>query len=128
MPRTPRDRPRGHALEMTMTAPSLLNADGTASMATMFMMAHHGLRRDAGRLVRALRALDAGGTETAASLREGFESFQKVLHGHHQAEDTGMFPGMRAQNPELGAAIDALGADHRQIDPLLEKLSTLFAA
>ena len=77
--------------------PQLLNDDGSASMATALMMSHHAFRRDLAR-------------------------FAAALHGHHQAEDTGIFPGLRSAAP----VVEALEADHRRIDPLLERADAAF--
>jgi hypothetical protein len=43
-----------------MTAPNLLNDDGTASIATMLMTAHHALRPALRRFAGALAQLGAG--------------------------------------------------------------------
>lgn len=106
-------------------APHLLNDDGTASMATMLMMSHHGLRRDLARFAGAL----AGPVDAvkADALREEWQSYHQTLHGHHQAEDNGMFPSMRGQSESLAKTIDKLGADHRLIDPLLERGDRAFS-
>jgi len=109
------------------TPPNLLNDDGSASMATMFMMSHHGLRRDLLRFERALAAegeLEAGRVE---ALRAEWQSYRATLHGHHHMEDTGMFPRLREVSPELFACIDDLAEQHRQIDPLLARGDHAFA-
>jgi len=106
-------------------APNLLNDDGSASMATMLMMSHHGLRRDLARFAAALaQPLDAAKSQ---ALIEEWQSFHQTLHGHHEAEDNAMFPSMRAQSESLGKTIDRLSADHRLIDPLLERGDRAFA-
>jgi hemerythrin-like domain-containing protein len=106
-------------------APNLLNDDGSASMATMIMMSHHGLRRDLARFAAALaQAVDPS---RAQALREEWQSFHQTLHGHHEAEDNGMFPNMRSQSESLGKTLDRLSADHRLIDPLLERGDRAFA-
>ena len=107
--------------------PNLLNDDGSASMATMLMMSHHAFRRDLGRFAKALERVAGGDTSRVEALREEWKNFHGALHGHHHIEDTAMFPGMRAQNAELGACIDGLAADHRKIDPLLEEGERAFA-
>jgi hypothetical protein len=104
--------------------PNLLNDDGTASIATAVMMSHHGFRRDLGRFARALRAFDAARTD---ALRAEWRSFHFHLHGHHEAEDRGMFPSIVAQAASVASTIDKLTADHRQIDPLLERGDRAFA-
>jgi hypothetical protein len=93
-------------------------------MATMFMLSHHAFRRDLAYFVRALTAAEARPRE---ALQGEWKSFHQHLHGHHQVEDTAMFPSMRDQHPDLAACIDGLAADHRRIDPLLEKGDAAFA-
>ena len=106
------------------TPPNLLNDDGTASMATALMMSHHAFRRDLGRFARALAALDIARTD---AIREEWQSFHFHLHGHHEAEDQGVFPGIVAEAASLATTIDRLSADHRRIDPLLERGDRAFA-
>lgn len=109
-------------------APQLLNEDGSASMATMFMMAHHGLRRDLARFAVALEELPPGDASKAGLLRDEWQSYRNTLHGHHQMEDARVFPHLTSQQQALGAVIDRLSADHRKIDPLLERGDQAFAA
>jgi len=104
-------------------ATKLLNDDGTASMATMVMSSHHGFRRDLASFAKAL--LDPARDDGA--LEDEWKNFRGALHGHHEHEDAGMFPMMRA-NAELATTIDQLSAEHRQIDPLLERGDRAFAA
>jgi hemerythrin-like domain-containing protein len=109
-------------------APNLLNDDGTASMATLWMLSHHGLRRDLGRFVAALgRAADADRAAVAA-LREEWQSFRETLHGHHEMEDRALFPTLAEEGDSLRATVEKLGADHRRIDPLLERGDRAFAS
>lgn len=108
------------------TPPNLLNDDGTASMATCLMMSHHAFRRD---LRRFLAALEKPGPTPVSdeALREAWQGLCATLHGHHEAEDHGVFPGVLAQNAALAPVIEGLSADHRRIDPLLERGSLAFA-
>ena len=108
-------------------APKLLNDDGTASMATAIMMSHHGFRRDLARFAKALARIAAGDTSRAEALREEWQNYRATLHGHHEAEDNGVFPGLASQHASLRATIEKLGADHRRIDPLLERGDRAFA-
>lgn len=109
-----------------MNSPELLNDDGTASMATAIMMSHLAFRRDLACFAASLKATGLT-TERLSVLRDEWESFHHHLHGHHEAEDGGLFPNLRAQRAELGATIDRLGQDHRRIDPLLERGDRAFA-
>lgn len=103
-----------------MTAPpNLLNDDGSASIATAFMMSHHGFRRDLARFASALDRVAPGDATRAGALAEEWKSFHETLHGHHHSEDTGIFPGLAEQHASVRATIERLSADHRKIDPLL---------
>jgi hemerythrin-like domain-containing protein len=106
-------------------APRLLNDDGSASMATALLMSHHGFRRDIARFAIALRRL-AEDQSRVPALQGEWKTYHETLHHHHEAEDQGMFPSMRAEHPELAAVIDRLSADHRRIDPLLAKGDAAF--
>lgn len=102
-------------------APTLLNADGTASMSTMLLMTHHAFRRDLSRFEQALSAMGSGDGSRLAAVRDEWTFWRGALHGHHEMEDANIFPAFRAQDASLGPVIDALSADHRRIDPLLER-------
>jgi hemerythrin-like domain-containing protein len=106
--------------------PNLLNDDGSASMATGLMLSHHGFRRDLSRFAAALERTTLDPAKVQA-LEEEWQSFHAILHRHHEAEDNGMFPSMRTQSEALAQTIDKLGADHRLIDPLLERGDAAFA-
>jgi hypothetical protein len=105
-------------------ATPLLNDDGTASMATCIMTSHHAFRRDIACFARALAAFEPS---RAAAIAEEWTKFRAALHGHHTVEDTGLFPDLRAKQPELASAIDELEEHHRAIDPLLERGDRVFA-
>jgi hypothetical protein len=119
-----------------MNAPTLLNDDGSASMATALMMSHHGFRRDIDRFGKALAALPAAdqtravavpSAEALGALKEEWQFFHNALHGHHHAEDTGLFPNLQKEHAELAALFAKLTDDHRHIDPLLERGDRAFA-
>jgi hypothetical protein len=105
-----------------MNAPHLLNDDGAASIATALMMSHHGFRRDLGRFAAALEAFEPS---RAQALRDEWTRFRATLHGHHQSEDHGVFPSLAARG--LDATLARLQADHRLIDPILERGDGVFA-
>jgi hemerythrin-like domain-containing protein len=105
----------------------LLNDDGSASMATALLMSHHAFRRDVARLGVALRGATSIDPAKVSGLQEAWTFLRNALHGHHTVEDTSMFPGMRAQHPELGPVFDRLAAEHHRIDPLLEAGDRAFA-
>ncbi len=107
--------------------PNLLNDDGTASIATALMMSHHGFRRDLARFARALDTIANGDEARVGAVREEWQRFHMGLHGHHEAEDNGVFPSIVGQHESARATIEGLSADHRRIDPLLERGDAAFA-
>lgn len=111
-----------------MSAPNLLNDDGAASMATLFMMAHHGFRRDLARFARALATLASGDANKAEALRSEWQCFRNSLHRHHMMEDTRIFPHLSAQHASVAPVIAALSEEHHRIDPLLERGDRAFEA
>jgi hemerythrin-like domain-containing protein len=102
----------------------LLADDGTASMATMIMLSHHAFRRDLARFARALDALDPARIE---AVRAEWKAYGEALHGHHQKEDSDIFPYIRGEHAELAAAFDRLSAQHAQLDPMIERGHEAFA-
>ncbi|HVU02584.1 MAG TPA: hemerythrin domain-containing protein [Polyangiaceae bacterium] len=109
------------------SAPQLLNDDGTASMATALMMSHHAFRRDLARFARALEHIATGDASRAEAVHEEWKWFRGALHGHHESEDHGVFPSLAEEHASVRGTIDKLGADHRRIDPLLERGDRAFA-
>jgi hypothetical protein len=107
--------------------PRLLDETGAASIATAVMMSHHGFRRDLRRFGVALEALAGGGTGDPVALRDEWRSFRATLHGHHHAEDTGIFPMLAREHDGLRRTLEGLAEDHRRIDPLLERGDGAFA-
>lgn len=108
--------------------PNLLNDDGTASTATMFLLSHHAFRRDIARFVRAVGQIVAGDVTRADAVRDEWaSSFRLALHGHHTMEDAHIFPDIRDKHPDLSSAIDMLTQQHHAIDPLLEAGDAAFA-
>jgi hemerythrin-like domain-containing protein len=112
---------------MPQEAPKLLNDDGSASMATAFMMSHHGFRRDIALFKQALARWTATDAPRIEAVQEEWKAFHAKLHGHHQVEDNNVFPGMKQQHLDLAAVIDELTADHQRLDPLLAAGERAFA-
>ena len=54
--------------------------------------------------------------------------FCLALRGHHQSEDAGLFPALRARHPELAEAIAKLAHDHELIAVLLADLDRALTA
>lgn len=90
---------------------------------------HHALRQDLATVNRlAARVLDGlPGHEVRAGvvllrtstplwdLRRNCLGYCRFVEGHHDVEDTALFPALRASNPAIGPAVDRLEADHREV-------------
>jgi hypothetical protein len=124
----PRLARRACESEIQTMPTQLLNDDGTASMATAMMSSHHAFRRDLACFAEALAEIALGDNSRAAAVAEEWTKFRGGLHGHHTVEDTGVFPDLRAKHPASAADFDRLDAQHRAIDPLIERGDQALAA
>jgi len=88
--------------------------DGPADTRMMGIV-HDALRRDLARI----RAALAGAVPEARRrpLAAHAAWMMDFLHDHHEGEDAGLYPVVRAANPAAAALLDAMGADHAAIDP-----------
>jgi len=68
----------------------------------------------------ALRQLAA--TNIVWTLRTGCLRYCTLVHHHHGAEDTQVFPGLRHLNPALRPVIDKLESDHVVVAGHLDKV------
>lgn len=95
-------------------------------------------RQELAALQRAVRGWaenggDLGAVRTAASrlsagsvgtdLRTHCLNFCQALTAHHSIEDGQIFPQLRRLGPHAGPIIDELSAQHRQVVPLMERLT-----
>jgi hemerythrin-like domain-containing protein len=89
---------------------------------------HDALRRD---LARA-RATIGGSRVLPDSQRQALADHLRwmmdFLHHHHRGEDHGLWPRVRAKNPEASDLIDAMEAAHRSVDPRVTQLDDAAAA
>jgi deazaflavin-dependent oxidoreductase (nitroreductase family) len=93
-----------------------------SSPGEMLRIVHDAFRRELA-LVRAEVA--AAGPALGAQLRVNCLTLCQGLTGHHEREDGGMFPALRAGRPDLAAALDELQAEHESIATLLTELRRL---
>jgi len=93
---------------------------------TMMYVAHDAFTRD---LQRLASASEQGHAETPEALA-AWAMFTKQLHIHHTAEDTSLWPKLRAavSAPEEVAVLDAMEMEHAQIDPQLVRVDAAIAA
>jgi hypothetical protein len=104
--------------------------DGPVDMTGMFAM-HFAFRRDLDRFVAAVRDTPIGDRVTWRALQRRWDLFCHVLHDHHVAEDQGLWPELVRRADAAGdatarAVLDAMAAEHDEIDPLLESIADGF--
>ena len=56
------------------------------------------------------------------------ESYCRVVAGHHSLEDTGIFPHLRAHDPDAGPVIDRLEEEHEVIHDVLDDVDRALVA
>ena len=87
---------------------------------TMMYVSHHGFRRDLGRFTEAVRRTPVEDRATWRLLGRRWAVFTELLHGHHGAEDAGVWPWLLAHGTEEDRVLlEAMEAEHGEIDPLL---------
>jgi hypothetical protein len=92
---------------------------------TMMYVAHDAFNRD---LVRILAAARAGGGFSPAAVAT-WQLFSRQLHTHHTAEDTALWPRLRAaiEVEEERSLLDEMEAEHGELDPRLEQIEAALA-
>jgi hypothetical protein len=96
---------------------------------TIMLAAHAAFRRDLTQLARAAAFADLPDPGRRASVQAGWEVFKRQLHLHHTAEDAIIWPALRERLRGSDAAqsvLDAMEAEHQQIDPLLAAVDDAF--
>ena len=84
----------------------------------MMGIVHAALRRDLERVREAVTTDPIPQPVQRRALGEHVVWLMDFLHAHHESEDRGLWPLVRARNPAAGALLDSLEADHERIDPL----------
>ena len=101
--------------------------EGPVDMAFMYVM-HHGYRRDLTAFVAAAKATPAGDRAAWEALEQRWQLFSHILHLHHTAEDDAIWPFLMDRvDAEGRATLQAMEAEHDQIDPLLQACADGFA-
>lgn len=96
-------------------------AEGPYDQTGMYVM-HHAFRRDLDRFVAAARHTPVGDGEVWRALVDRWARFDSALHHHHVIEDTAIWPALlahAADSPADRATLEAMEAEHEQIDPAL---------
>ena len=101
--------------------------DGPVDMTIMYVM-HHAFRRDLAAFAMAVRATPSSDRATWQGLAARWNLFAEVLHHHHSGEDAGLWPALLERSgPEDRDTLEAMEAEHADIDPLLEACAAGFA-
>jgi hemerythrin-like domain-containing protein len=84
--------------------------------------AHDAFLRDLDALAAALDDNRPGRPDRQA-LQAGWRTFTRQLHVHHTAEDTALWPALRARPvpAQATAVLDAMECEHAAIDPLIAR-------
>jgi iron-sulfur cluster repair protein YtfE (RIC family) len=122
---TPRRTAPGHLLEL----PGQTHvAEGPLDLNGMYL-AHHAFRRDLTRFAAAARNTPVDEAEAWRALAVRWSQFGAILHHHHTTEDDVLWPQLLdVADAEGQATLEAMEAEHEQIDPLLEACAAGFAA
>jgi len=100
---------------------------GPVDMTMMYVM-HHGFRRDLAAFAAAAQATPVEDREAWQALAERWDLFSEVLHHHHSGEDAGLWPVLMDRTDEDGRRVlEAMEAEHEQIDPVLSACAAGFA-
>ena len=101
--------------------------DGPVDMLMMYVM-HHAFRRDLAAFSQAARLTPSGDRATWRALADRWALFADVLHHHHSGEDAGLWPELLERSGEADrATLEAMEAEHAEIDPLLQGCAAGFA-
>ena len=98
--------------------------EGPVDLTPMFVM-HHAFRRDLTAFAAAAGATPAGDRATWQALERRWRRFAAILHHHHSGEDAHIWPLLLARTGAAGdregtATLEAMAAEHDEIDPLLD--------
>ena len=122
LPAEPDDRISRRSTAMIDNLPARRTIGGEVDF-TMMYAAHDAFSRHLDRIAEALERDGA----VSRPRRERWTLFAKQLHIHHTAEDEALWPMLRAAiaSPDELAVLDAMEAEHAQLDPQLERIDAL---
>lgn len=101
---------------------------GNIDMSMMYAM-HNALRRDLAKIAEVSARTDVNPRRILAN-GSSYELFKQALTIHHGAEDDALWPPLReavADKADEVAVLDAIEAEHAQIDPLLASVEAVLA-
>jgi hemerythrin-like domain-containing protein len=92
---------------------------GPVDVKMMYVM-HHAFRRDLVMFADAAAVTPASDRDAWSALARRWAVFGEILHHHHSGEDAGLWPWlMQAADAEEQDTLEAMEAEHEQIDPIL---------
>lgn len=95
-----------------------MRRDPTAPADTSSMgIVHDALRRDLARSRTALTTAPYPDDPQRVAIARHLAWMMAFLHQHHESEDTGLYPLVRAKNPSAATLLDTMDADHQGILP-----------
>ena len=99
---------------------------GPIDMTMMYVM-HHAFRRDLEAFATAAGTTPASDRRAWKAMAERWELFSSALHHHHSGEDAGLWPALMDRADEEGrATLEAMEAEHSEIDPILQACAAGF--
>ncbi|MEV0203203.1 nitroreductase/quinone reductase family protein [Nonomuraea sp. NPDC050691] len=107
------------------TVPGVMPTHTASSFGQALKAIHDAFRRELA-LIRKEAA--TAGPGLGVQLRVNCLSVCGSLHHHHTMEDSGMFPSLAGQRPELAPVIERLGEEHRRIADLMARLQEVVSA
>jgi hypothetical protein len=94
--------------------------EGPVDMTMMYLM-HHAFRRDLALFAEVVPCTPVEDRRAWQALERRWSLFSAVLHNHHEGEDRWLWPELvRRAEPEERATLEAMEAEHAEIDPLLQ--------
>jgi hypothetical protein len=104
---------------------------GPVDLLPMYLI-HHAFRRDLGVFVTAVARTPAADRTAWVALAKRWRLFAGMLHSHHTGEDAILWPLLLARVEAAGdqdglATLQAMEAEHAEIDPLLSGCDDGFA-
>jgi hypothetical protein len=105
--------------------------DGPCDLLPMFLM-HHAFRRDLRMFSAAAAATPLEDRATWQALQARWSDFARILHHHHSGEDRTLWPLLLSRVDAAGdtagrLTLEAMQAEHEEIDPLLAGCAEGFA-
>jgi iron-sulfur cluster repair protein YtfE (RIC family) len=99
---------------------------GPVDMTMMYVM-HHAFRRDLSAFAEAAEQTPATDRRAWRSMAARWKTFSFALHHHHSGEDAGLWPAlMDRADAEGRTVLEAMEAEHAEIDPILEACAAGF--